>query len=165
MMEVEMPLLKNAKHEAFAQLVARGSEKTKAYATVFPGSAKWKPNNLRVRAHRLSSEVSSRIAELQEIGERATIAGRVELAEFLTSIIRTPIGEVNEKSPLAQELTTRRSGKDETVETVKLPDKLAAVAQLSKMMGYNEPEKQEQTHRFEVDLLVQRRFAEVADGG
>lgn len=160
-----MPVLKNTKHEAFAQLVARGSEKTKAYATVFPGSAKWKPVSLKNTASGLAHRLASRIAELQEIGERETIAGRVELAEYLTSIIRTPIGEVNERSPLAQEKTTRRSGKDETVETVKLPDKLAAVAQLSKMMGYNEPEKTVDTHRFEVDLLVQRRFAEVADGG
>ena len=151
-----MPVLKNAKHEAFAQLVARGSEQMEAYAKVFPRATKWKRSSLAGTSCNLARRLSGRIAELQEIGERKTVAGRVELAEFLTSIIRTPVGEVNEKSPLAQEKTTRKSGKDETVETVKLPDKLAAAAQLAKMMGYNEPEPDDGKSgpRFQVDQVV-----------
>lgn len=161
-----MPLLKNTRHEAFAQLVAGGMKYSDAYRVICPRSMKWKnQKKLADHASVLAGRVRHRIVELQTVTASGLVASRQELAEFLTAIIRTPIGDVSAESALAQEHTKRSFGEDGEVETLKVPSKLDAVAQLCKLMGYNEPEKQEQTHRFEVDLLVQRRFAEVADGG
>lgn len=161
-----MALLKNPRHEKFAQLVAGGMKYTEAYRVICPGSGKWRnPKKLADHASELAGRVKPRIVELQTVSASGLVASRQELAEYLTSIIRTPIGDVTPKSALAQEHTKRSFGEDGEVETLKVPSKLEAVAQLCKLMGYNEPEKTLDTHRFEVDLLVQRRFAEVADGG
>ena len=66
------------------------------------------------------------------------VATAQELAEFLTSIIRTPIGNVDEQSKLAQEVRF-----DSESKTIKMPDKLSAVEKLAKLKGYNAPELSE----------------------
>lgn len=159
-------LLKNPRDEKFAQLVAGGMKYSAAFKVVCPRAAKWKnPKKVRDRASEIAARCRPRIEELQTVSASGLVASRQELAEYLTSIIRTPIGDVTPKSALAQEHTKRSFGEDGEVETLKVPSKLEAVAQLCKLMGYNEPDKTQDTRRFEIDLLVQRRFAEVADGG
>lgn len=148
--------LKNGRHEKFSQLVAGGCEKTKAYRSVYPRARDWNQNAARVAACRLGKKCAARIRELQEIPAQATIASRVELAEFFTRVIRTPIAKIDENSDLAQEKTVRTlAGEEEgTVEKIKIPDKLGAADGLRKMMGYDEPEKTENVVRFVPDGAV-----------
>jgi phage terminase small subunit len=155
--------LKNARHEKFARLVADGAQKGEAYKKVFPGARKWKRQSVWVKSCCLSKrpEVAERIKELQTIEADKTIASKTELAQFMTRIVRTPIGEVNEDSDLAQEKTTRTiPGKedDTVVEKIRMPDKLGAAERLSKLMGYDEPEKSESTVKFTPDAAVREKL-------
>ena len=45
-----MPVLKNARHERFAQLVASGKTQADAYREVWPKSMRWKDSSVHVRA-------------------------------------------------------------------------------------------------------------------
>ena len=88
-------------------------------------------------ASRLSKdgEVLRMIDELNALLDRSAIATKQECLEFLTAVLRTPIGEVGEDSPLCQEVAYTDSGMRK-----KMPGKIEAVRELSKLAGYNEPE-------------------------
>lgn len=88
-------------------------------------------------ASRLSKdgEVLRMIDELNAQLDRSAIATKQECLEFLTAVLRTPIGEVGEDSPLCQEVAYTDSGMRK-----KMPGKIEAVRELSKLAGYNEPE-------------------------
>lgn len=88
-------------------------------------------------ASRLSKdgEVLRMIDELNTQLDRSAVATKQECLEFLTAVLRTPIGEVGEDSPLCQEVAYTDSGMRK-----KMPGKIEAVRELSKLAGYNEPE-------------------------
>lgn len=88
-------------------------------------------------ASRLSKdgEVLRMIDELNAQLDRSAVATKQECLEFLTAVLRTPIGEVGEDSPLCQEVAYTDSGIRK-----KMPGKIEAVRELSKLAGYNEPE-------------------------
>ena len=88
-------------------------------------------------ASRLSKdgEVLRMIDELNAHLDRSAVATKQECLEFLTAVLRTPIGKVGEDSPLCQEVTYTDSGMRK-----KMPGKIEAVRELSKLAGYNEPE-------------------------
>ena len=88
-------------------------------------------------ASRLSKdgEVLRMIDELNAQLDRSAIATKQECLEFLTAVLRTPIGEVGEDSPLCQEVAYTDSGMRK-----KMPGKIEAVRELSKLAGYNAPE-------------------------
>lgn len=91
-------------------------------------------------ASRLSkdAEVVRIIGELNAQLDKSAVATKQECLEFLTSVLRTPIGQVGEDSPLCQEIAYTDSGMRK-----KMPGKIEAVRELSKLAGYNEPEKLE----------------------
>lgn len=91
-------------------------------------------------ASRLSKdgEILRMIDELNAQLDRSAIATKQECLEFLTAVLRTPIGQVGEDSPLCQEIAYTDSGMRK-----KMPGKIEAVRELSKLAGYNEPEKLE----------------------
>ena len=88
-------------------------------------------------ASRLSKdgEVLRMIDELNAQLDRSAVATKQECLEFLTAVLRTPIGEVGEDSPLCQEVAYTDSGMRK-----RMPGKIEAVRELSKLAGYNEPE-------------------------
>ena len=87
-------------------------------------------------ASRLSkdAEVLRIIGELNAQLDQSAVATKQECLEFLTAVLRTPIGEVGEDSPLCQEVAYTDSGMRK-----KMPGKIEAVRELSKLAGYNEP--------------------------
>lgn len=91
-------------------------------------------------ASRLSkdAEVLRIIGELNAQLDKSAIATKQECLEFLTAVLRTPIGDVGEDSPLCQEVAYTDSGMRK-----KMPGKIEAVREISKLAGYNEPEKLE----------------------
>lgn len=135
-----MPVLKNARHEAFAQKLASGADQTSSYMEVFPGSAKWQRRALSAQACKLAKVVSGRVSELQSISASDLIVSRQKMAERLSAIVMTEVDDIGASHVLG------------------------AAALLTKLMGYDEPAKTVDVKRYEIDLEVRRRFREVADG-
>jgi hypothetical protein len=152
-----MDVLKNNRHERFCQLVAGSGEKTESFVQVYPRARHWKQKRKCNRASEMAVMLKDRIRELQRISAKNTIASRDEIAEFLTRIIRTPIANIDDTSPLMQEKHTRTT-KSATIESIRMPDKLSAAAQLAKMMGYNVPEKAEDHFTFQPDQAVMEKL-------
>jgi hypothetical protein len=115
--ELCMPILQNPRHEKFAQLVASGISANAAFTQV---GYKGPQNSPRLSRNEL---VARRIEELQERNERkAEMAAlkRDELVEILTDIVRSTRSRLSEARP---------------------SDGLKAAAMLTKMCGWNEPDR------------------------
>ena len=119
-----MPILQNARHERFAQLVASGKYsdmeafKQAGYSARL-GSAEC--------SRRLSENegVKARIAELKARNAEKCEMARAEAVQYLVEILKTPIGEVTSDHRLAQSYDAK-SGK------IELPNKLGAMQLLAK---------------------------------
>lgn len=128
------------KKKEFARLLVEGKlSKADAYRKAY----KRKDLNADAAnkaAYRLSKDdvVVQIIAELNAQLNKSAVATKQECLEFLTAVLRTPIGEVGEDSPLCQEVAYTDSGMRK-----KMPGKIEAVREISKLAGYNEPEKLE----------------------
>ena len=81
--------------------------------------------------------VEERIRELQEENNRKSELSREEALQWLSDLIRTPIGSVDKDSALAQAYEEDGAGNVK----VCLADKIAGMQRLSKMTGWFEPEK------------------------
>lgn len=127
----------NPRHERFALELFKGKRQAAAYRLAFPDAKGTPPKLIWERASRLanSRKVRARLAELRDAAETEAVADARELAEYLTRIIRTPVGRVKANSDLAQEA---EGGK---VRRIKLPSKLDAVDRLCRLMGYYAPEQ------------------------
>lgn len=125
------------KKKEFARLLVEGKlSKPDAYRKAY------KRNDMSGEAaskaaSRLSkdAEVLRIIDELNAQLDKSAVATKQECLEFLTAVLRTPIGKVGENSPLCQEVVYTDSGVRK-----KMPGKIEAVRELSKLAGYNEPE-------------------------
>jgi hypothetical protein len=120
-----MPILSNAKHEAFVQAVASGQPATTAYA-----NAGYKSDNIRSveaasSALLKNNKVATRLLELRQQTARKAKFTRDRLAAFYEDIVETP-----------KERTS---------------DRLKAGDQLSKLLGWDAPE---QKLNMNMNLLV-----------
>ena len=97
-----MTPLRNSRHEAFARLLVQGKSQAEAYRELFPRSRRWQMASIHEKASKLAAKVRPRVFELQQLGISKAIMTRNELAEYLTRVIRTPIGELGPDSPLVQ---------------------------------------------------------------
>lgn len=116
-----MPVLKNPKHERFAQERAKGLDADAAYQKA--GYRRDRGNAVRLTT---KDSVSARIAEIQGKAETRAVLSIAEKREFLARVMRTPVGEVDHTSPLCQERTFIE-GQEETSVKVRMPDKLKAI--------------------------------------
>ena len=126
-----MPALGNPRHELFAQAVASGKSASEAYRQ---SGATGK--NADVHAARLivNDGIRKRVAELKAAQSQKSELSRDQLRQFLTEVILTPAGKVDEQSRLCQSYKVTRE-----VREIRMPDKLAAAAQLAKLCGWHEP--------------------------
>jgi hypothetical protein len=130
-----MPELSSARHELFAQGVASGLTGSEAYRRAI---GKGKNADVHAAEFMARPGIKERIAEIRDAAAEKSELKREEVLKFLADVIRTPAGEVSKSSHLCQ------SFKDTAeVHQIRMPDKLAAIAQLSKLCGWNEPEKVE----------------------
>ena len=102
-----MPALKNPKHEAFARNVGiKGMSAAEAYRDGWPNASRSRAETAGPELAR-RSQVKDRISEFrEESAARAKEKDFLSVEEkraFLAKIVRTPIGEVDEKSDLCQE--------------------------------------------------------------
>ena len=140
--------LKNARHERFAQLLTEGRSQADAFKELYPKSRRWQADSVHEKASKLAAKVRPRLAELQaEIAKRVCI-DKAEVVNLLAAVLRTPIGEVTAKSPLCQ----RWQAKPDGTVLVEMPSKIAAAAEIAKLLGWYEPERQEQVHRIPPDI-------------
>ena len=64
-----------------------------------------------------------------------------QLIEFLGRVITTPVGEVDEMSDLAQEVTRDEIGEEVARTRIKIVPKLEAAKQLATLLNWNAPEE------------------------
>lgn len=134
----------NPRHERFAMELFKGKRQAAAYRLAFPDSRNTPAKLIHEKASRLAhaAKVRARLAELQEAARTEAVADAQELAEYLTRIIRTPVGRVTRGSDLAQEAETITKDTYKT-HRVKMPGKIEAVDRLCRLMGYYPPERKE----------------------
>jgi hypothetical protein len=80
--------------------------------------------------------ICKRVAELKEAQSQKSELSRDQAREFLTEVILTPAGKVNEQSRLCQSYKVTPE-----VREIRMPDKLRALEQLAKLCGWDAPDK------------------------
>lgn len=139
------PLL-NTKHESFAHLMAAGSiSQTQAYLQVYQCSQQTAEDaSYRLMTKQDNFGVVRRFTYLREqMSSRAVLTVR-ERREFLANVVRTPVGAINENSPLAQEVVYEENEKGSRTK-VKMPGKLEALKLDAEMAGELTPGGHEKT--------------------
>lgn len=132
-----------ARKEKYCQLRAVGQNMSEAYA-----NSGFKPHGGNARRLSQNELILSRIEQIRsEAAENARMK-KADLIEFLESAIKTDVNSVDEKSRLAQEVTTETLGKGVLRKKVKMVGKIDAAKLLAVLTGWNAPEKAE--HKIEV---------------
>jgi hypothetical protein len=131
-----VPVLKNVKHEKFAQLCATGLSRAEAYRRV-AGVRAGKNSDANSDDWLNARGVRKRIQELQERNAERSEITREEALQWLADLIRTPIGSVGKDSALVQAYEEDGEGKVK----VRLADKIAGFQTLCRMTGWNEPDQ------------------------
>jgi hypothetical protein len=131
-----VPVLKNVKHEKFAQLCATGLSRAEAYRRV--AGVRAGKNSDANSDHWLNARgVRERIQKLQERNSERSEITRQEALRWLADLIRTPIGSVGKDSALVQAYEEDSAGNVK----VRLVDKIAGLQTLCRMTGWNEPDR------------------------
>lgn len=81
------------------------------------------------------------LAERTALRESATI-DRLEILSFLTNVVRTPIGKIDENSPLMQTYA-RTEGELSNSIRYQMVDKMNSIKHLTFLLGFDPPKKQE----------------------
>ena len=86
-----MAVLENARHEKFAQELAKGVlSQRKAYRVAFPRSVNWKDETVDSKASALAKndKVLARVKELQEEAASKAVMNATQRKEWLSSLIQ-----------------------------------------------------------------------------
>lgn len=145
-----MPVLKNSRHERFCQAIVSGMAAAPAYV-----AAGYKEDRSHAAKLATKSHIVARIEELNTKVAEAVGFTKAEGLKFLADVIRTAVGNVDETSPLCQEVTRDELGgaqgqlkrgnadrgneleNDTIIRTkVKLPSKLEAYREIAKTLGW-----------------------------
>jgi hypothetical protein len=134
-----MPQLKSPRDEIFCQQIALGKTDSDAYRAA---GGKAKQPNRRTTALRAKRGIEERIAELRAGTQAEFEVTRKDLINFYGQVLMTPVGLVTEHCRLAQEVSTT-VGREGVTKRIKMVSKIDAARELSKLMGWYEPEKLE----------------------
>jgi len=151
------------KHEKFCQGIAAGQFACAAYLEHVSQGGTTKTAMEAASRLLADCKIAARIAELQtsfaEVLEKKLGVKRETIARSLVEIIKTPVGEVDETSPLCQEYKRSRrvtgAGEDAAewqTEHVKTPSKIDAIDRLNKMAGWYEPELHDHDGRIVIEV-------------
>lgn len=99
------------------------------------------------------SDVAEFVLTLREEAHAASKMAREELVRYLSEVILTPIGEVDESSPLVQEMTTQTRADQILITSLKMVSKIEAARQLCLICGWHTPQA--------VSRGVDERLAEI----
>lgn len=137
--------LPDMQHETFCRHMARGSHSaTWCYIKTYADPEKEKADEIksaRQLASRLltKANIQARIEWIRSESLKKVQFEIEEAAQFCVNVIRTPVGEIDQDSPLAQEIKPTQFG-----DQVKLPAKLDAMDRLAKLKGWFKDEAAEQ---------------------
>jgi hypothetical protein len=94
-----MAELKNARHEKFAQGIAKGLSQRNAYRAAFPSSLDWKDTTVDSKASVLAKngKVLERIKELAEESTTKAVMTAQERKEWLTGIVKNELEATKER--------------------------------------------------------------------
>ena len=94
-----MAELKNARHEKFAQGIAKGLSQRNAYRAAFPSSLDWKDTTVDSKASVLAKngKVLERIKELAEESTSKAVMTAQERKEWLTGIVKNDLEQTKER--------------------------------------------------------------------
>lgn len=138
----------NPRQIRFCELYHASGNGCESYAEAYGASAAVSAAN----AWRLLRNDGIRNELARLAGETATLAAmsREDMADYLVSAIMTPAGDIDEHSPLCEEVT-RHVGED-GVEVVKIKSvsKLGAAKELIRLTGMAAPQKVEVSANSEV---------------
>lgn len=128
--------LENQRHERFALFVAGGDVDATAYRKAF----KCKQATAEANATRMRDNdgIKARIAELMGKAAEGHVMTKREEMEYLTKGATTPVGDVDEKSPLCQSYKINADGTKE----FKMVDKMRCIDLLAKMKAEFPPMEQ-----------------------
>jgi len=126
-----MLCLPNQRHERFAQLVAKGDSGGAAYRAIY--GAKGASSHAAASRLLRIAKVSARIADIQRAAVGDSVMSLLEKRQFLALIVRTPIGQIDENSPLCQWFR-RTTGRRPTF-SIRMPDKLQAIMLDARLAG------------------------------
>lgn len=135
----------NDRQRRFAELIVSGETAKTAYFGAFPRCRS--PKTAETEGCKLlkNPKVAAFIKELRgevaELVKSNLVAEKSEALEFLTKVLRTPIGEIDKTSVLGQEFTVDQINEEVIRTKVKMPDKLRAIERMAKMLGWDEAEK------------------------
>jgi hypothetical protein len=145
---MRMPALANSRHELFAQAVASGKSASEGYRQ---SGANGKNADVHAARLMVNDGICQRVAELKAAQSQKSELSRDQVRQFLTEVILTPAGKVDEHSRLCQHYKVTPD-----IREIRMPDKLRAVEQLAKLCGWNEPEKLEHGADNELMELLKR---------
>ena len=119
----------------FAQCVASGLTGADSYRQVMNYTGKEADGNAANWMNRPG--VQERVNELKEANSRKATLSRERTIEFLCNVISTSAATVEADSPLVQSAEFM----DGKPMKLKIPDKIAAVKELTKICGWAQPER------------------------
>lgn len=93
-------------------------------------TAGYSPKAAKQNASEIREITGDRITWLQNQSVAKTLLTLEEKRQFLADVLRTPVGEVDESSPLCQSVKWSEAGKE-----IKMPCKLKAIAQDNDLAG------------------------------
>lgn len=132
----------NAREKRFADLVISGMAAGRAYEKAGYAARGGVADTNASRMLRNAQVASYIRAERKALSDQARIE-KWQAMDFLTDAIITAVGDVDEKSILAQEVTTESIGEHILKKKVKMVSKLDSLKLLAAMLGWNAPEKKE----------------------
>ena len=144
-----MPRVSNTDYQRFAHLVVSGKTQMDAYLAVHPNSSRL---NADRHSHRFA-KIPAVKAHIKRLLAKSAVKAQItrqQLIDYLSDALHTPAGDIHPNHPLCQKLRPTRDGTE-----LSMPDKLGAAALLSKLQGWNEPEKHELTTTTELTLLLE----------
>lgn len=131
-----MPVLDNPQHEAFAQLIAKGTNADKAYKKVYSNCK----SGAKQAASRLLTTVDlvkNRVKELQEASASKTTLTMQERRERLARIVRIDLNNIDlsKDGDLVQEIIDTTSPEGAHYRKIKLPGKRECIMDDAKLAG------------------------------
>lgn len=148
----EMPL-PDGQQERFCRLMALGAYSNySCYAQAYEGCTL---ETARANSSRLltNANIRARIAWIREEALKSVKIRIEESLRWYQTVRDTPVGYVDEESPLAQEVQKEIEGTEETGPIlkvkVKIPSKMDAQRQIDKLMGFEKPQEVQVTMAYE----------------
>lgn len=124
---ISMPVLKNQRHEKFAQRIAKGDAATKAYIAAGFSPKAAKQNASRLRENEVIGE---RIAELQASAAKRVEWSIAERLKFFREAAEIPPAKITLKHRVCQGMRKTKFGN-----YLLVPDKLKAAVEYGRLAG------------------------------